>query len=393
MRLFKMLKLKRLLVPSFAFSPVLTFANTASVGIALILTCLGSLVTISKANASTVTTVFATGFDGLELITQGPGGDLGSDLYVATAGSNSVLGGIYTVTSNGVVTPFITGYNVISVAFDTENILGGGMFFADEGSGDPSDAGKIWRVTSNGAGNFNSPQLFADFSSITGSANKPWQITITAGENGFASGLYATTGPFPDGRSGTLYRVDFNGSITEVKNGFNTIESLVFARGNYGDGILTSDIRGQQIQRLLADGTVTTFASLGSSPLGPAILSYGPDNFLYVTDFASGDILKIDTDGTYSVFATLPLPPTDKLYLAGAKPIAPTSGNSSCLISGIFTAGTNPTGLGSLYSVCKVPEPSTSLSILALGTLGAASTLNRKLKPSKSTEKEATKVS
>ncbi len=39
-----------------------------------------------------------------------------------------------------------------------------------------------------------------------------------------------------------------------------------------------------------------------------------------------------------------------------------------------------------------VPEPSTILSLLALGTLGAASTLKRKLKPSQSTEKETTKV-
>ncbi|BBH38777.1 hypothetical protein myaer102_12840 [Microcystis viridis NIES-102] len=39
------------------------------------------------------------------------------------------------------------------------------------------------------------------------------------------------------------------------------------------------------------------------------------------------------------------------------------------------------------------PEPSTILSLLALGTLGAASTLKRKLKPSQLTEKETTKVS
>lgn len=39
-----------------------------------------------------------------------------------------------------------------------------------------------------------------------------------------------------------------------------------------------------------------------------------------------------------------------------------------------------------------VPEPTSTLSFLALGTLGAASTLKRKLKPSKSTEKETTKV-
>ncbi|MFY7885631.1 MAG: PEP-CTERM sorting domain-containing protein [Dolichospermum sp.] len=40
----------------------------------------------------------------------------------------------------------------------------------------------------------------------------------------------------------------------------------------------------------------------------------------------------------------------------------------------------------------KVPEPSSILGFLALGTLGAASTLKRKLKPCQSTEKETTKV-
>ncbi len=42
--------------------------------------------------------------------------------------------------------------------------------------------------------------------------------------------------------------------------------------------------------------------------------------------------------------------------------------------------------------ITSIPEPASTLSLLALGTLGAASTLKRKLKPSKSAEKETTKV-
>jgi hypothetical protein len=42
--------------------------------------------------------------------------------------------------------------------------------------------------------------------------------------------------------------------------------------------------------------------------------------------------------------------------------------------------------------VVPVPEPSSTLGLLALGTLGAASTLKRKLKTSKCTEKELEKV-
>ena len=40
-----------------------------------------------------------------------------------------------------------------------------------------------------------------------------------------------------------------------------------------------------------------------------------------------------------------------------------------------------------------VPEPTSTLSLLAFGTLGAASTLKRKLKSSRSSEKETTQVS
>jgi hypothetical protein len=45
-----------------------------------------------------------------------------------------------------------------------------------------------------------------------------------------------------------------------------------------------------------------------------------------------------------------------------------------------------------VFKVVPIPEPSSTLALLALGTLGAASTLKRKLKPSKSSEKETTKV-
>jgi hypothetical protein len=45
------------------------------------------------------------------------------------------------------------------------------------------------------------------------------------------------------------------------------------------------------------------------------------------------------------------------------------------------------------FRATLVPEPTSTLSLLALGTLGAASTLKRKLKSSKSSEKETTKVS
>jgi hypothetical protein len=61
------------------------------------------------------------------------------------------------------------------------------------------------------------------------------------------------------------------------------------------------------------------------------------------------------------------------------------------LINGAKLNG-QPIQLG-VRVVSGVPEPSSIFGLLALGTLGAASTLKRKLKSSKSSEKETTKVS
>jgi len=56
-----------------------------------------------------------------------------------------------------------------------------------------------------------------------------------------------------------------------------------------------------------------------------------------------------------------------------------------------FTTGINDAGI-IVLAAKSAPEPSSILSLLALGTLGAGATLKRQLKPSKPSEKETTKV-
>ncbi|WP_228008427.1 PEP-CTERM sorting domain-containing protein [Microcystis aeruginosa] len=72
-------------------------------------------------------------------------------------------------------------------------------------------------------------------------------------------------------------------------------------------------------------------------------------------------------------------------YVTASSPAYPSSGDAN-------TALSSASFRYNLGNTTSVPEPSAILGLLALGTLGAASTLKRQLKPSKSTEKATTKV-
>ena len=79
-------------------------------------------------------------------------------------------------------------------------------------------------------------------------------------------------------------------------------------------------------------------------------------------------------------------------YLFSKAPIS-IDPNLGFVISNPADAWTGTTEIIGEHEVtAMVPESTSTLSLLALGTLGAASTLKRKLKPSKSTKKETTKV-
>jgi hypothetical protein len=302
-----------------------------------------------------------TGFDGIELLAFGPGGDFGSDLYVATAGSDSTLGGIFTVSRSGKVTPFISGFRATSVAFDTSGVLGGGMFFGDFGE-KSRDAGKIRRVTRNSQGQFETT-LFADLANLPGNP-KVFQLTISSGQNGFAPGLYVTSGPLAGPRSDRLFRVDATGQVSVVMDGFNSNESLVFAQGAYGDGLLISEPREQRILRLLSDGTISTFATLGTAPFGPADITYGDDGMLYTTDFAGNRILRLLPDGSSTVYGSVSQGAAANSAFGGAKAIE--RDGVGGFIVGEFTDDPIPTGNGSLT---PVPEPSSFL-LLSAGFCG-----------------------
>ncbi len=131
----------------------------------------------------------------------------------------------------------------------------------------------------------------------------------------------------------------------------------------------------------------------------------------------SSVITPVETFGTTTVNGTVVPVPTQRTWLVPKKPkvgdkvFNDYEKDGKLIIESCYTikqingerqingegqiTGEGQIGYGSTppSQVCKkVPESSPTLNLLALGTLGAASTLKRKLKPSKSTEKKTTKV-
>ncbi|WP_147069459.1 LamG domain-containing protein [Microcystis aeruginosa] len=124
------------------------------------------------------------------------------------------------------------------------------------------------------------------------------------------------------------------------------------------------------------------------------------NTFQHVAGVYDGQFMRLYINGVEVAsndFGSIAPIPTNNLSL---KIGVDSTGNDN-LFSGlidevnIFNRALSASEIGQLAlnpNNVSVPEPTSTLSLFALGTLGAASTLKRKLKPSQSTEKETTKV-
>src|SRR5262249_42868313 len=91
----------------------------------------------------------AGGLNGIQLITAGPGGIFGPNLFVASEGGFGIGdGNVSILQPNGALMPFLLNIDAASVAFDLQGILGvpGAMYVSDLVD-DPNAASKIYRVT------------------------------------------------------------------------------------------------------------------------------------------------------------------------------------------------------------------------------------------------------
>ncbi|MCA3005912.1 MAG: hypothetical protein LW650_06030 [Planctomycetaceae bacterium] len=175
-------------------------------------------------------------------------------------------------------------------------------------------------------------ELYEDFRNLA-DPPKAFGLTVSPGEGGFPPGLYVSSGPLPatipcaGGVSDRVMRVTSPFSAEVVAEGFFSNQSILFARPPYSPGMLVTETLRQKIRRVLPGDAPTTFASLGTGPLGPAQMAYGPDGLLYAlvqTGFFApnpGYLARVQPDGASSVFATFPDfapgPTIDKPMMSG----------------------------------------------------------------------------
>jgi hypothetical protein len=184
---------------------------------------------------------------------------------------------------------------------------------------------------------------------------------------------------------------------------------------SFPEGFPTSlEITDARVGRGNSSDIVNTFVELGEN--GQPVFDFEVDNTIKggiangnlnpdgVTSPISNNLSNWFTFSDLNVwewkFADFPLTPELPNYFVVFDLMVNTSEFQNLVGLGTqYAAGSlnNPThpiqysGLG-IIPIETIPEPTSTLSLLALGTLGAVSTLKRKLKPSQSTEKETTKV-
>ena len=131
-------------------------------------------------------------------------------------------------------------------------------------------------------------------------------LAISNGRGGYPPGLFISTGPLPD-RDRVLF-ADTDGKVSVFASGFVSNEGITFGRGAYGPWLYVASIKEGAIYKVLPDGSREIFAADGftkgtaeDSNFGPAQLAWGPDGFMYATDYSGGKVVRVRPDGSTEV--------------------------------------------------------------------------------------------
>jgi hypothetical protein len=196
----------------------------------------------------------------------------------------------------------------------------------------------------------------------------------------------------------------------------STITSIQISDNSSGLGGATGQFTGFDIDAIKLSYTLAADALAAASLVGLSVFDFTPTRTFFIpgtqrlpTDTklfgttATGTNIDnaVATLGTFDGNSTTAIPGADGFVSLGDNGKVTFNLTSSVSSSGLYLylgeVGDNGEIVAGSITISdqpiNVPEPASILSILGLGTLGAASTLKRKLKSSKSSEKETTKVS
>jgi hypothetical protein len=95
----------------------------------------------------------------------------------------------------------------------------------------------------------------------------------------------------------TIYRLKDDGSYTVFNNTIATPTGIT-----YGDNTFFVNSGGTKIVTLTWNGVVNDFITTGIS--NPSGITYGPDGYLYIADSGTNSILRADSTGTVTTFAS-----------------------------------------------------------------------------------------
>ncbi len=139
-----------------------------------------------------------------------------------------------------------------------------------------------------------------------------WRIKPDGRVSKFATGFYGASGNTFDSR-GNLYQASFNGNYVSkvdrnggheiwVDEGLSGPVGMVF---NADGDLFINNCRGNTISIIGQDGIAKEFASgdLFNCPNG---ITFGPDGALYVVNFSDAQMIRIDSEGNATAFATIP---------------------------------------------------------------------------------------
>ena len=168
------------------------------------------------------------------------------------------------------------------IAFSTGGSFGNRMYVADFGLGD------VYRSTGCVAATF-----FSDFFA-------PGSIVFPPAGSAYGDYLYAC-----EAFDGPIYRINSAGTRTEWLD-IETVYLRFGPGGAWGTGLYATDMStpdGAAIVRISSAAVVTPFVSGFVFTEG---FDWGFDGDMFATDAATGEIWRIEANGSMTLFATLP---------------------------------------------------------------------------------------